>query len=81
MLLLLFFKGLFSFQINMEELLSLKWNNHRSTFLHILGVLRDKVSVAIFVVIVSLSFVFIHDLLYTILTLKQSFFHMAAALK
>ncbi|XP_042224514.1 longitudinals lacking protein, isoforms H/M/V-like isoform X11 [Homarus americanus] len=26
----------------MEELLSLKWNNHRSTFLHILGVLRDK---------------------------------------
>lgn len=28
----------------MEELLSLKWNNHRSTFLHILGVLRDKVS-------------------------------------
>ncbi|XP_066964670.1 protein tramtrack, beta isoform-like isoform X16 [Macrobrachium rosenbergii] len=28
----------------MEELLSLKWNNHRSTFLHILGVLRDKQS-------------------------------------
>ncbi|XP_018012521.1 longitudinals lacking protein, isoforms A/B/D/L isoform X9 [Hyalella azteca] len=26
----------------MEELLSLKWNNHRSTFLHILAVLRDK---------------------------------------
>ncbi|XP_069171996.1 broad-complex core protein isoforms 1/2/3/4/5 isoform X12 [Procambarus clarkii] len=30
------------FPVNMEELLSLKWNNHRSTFLHILGVLRDK---------------------------------------
>nr|XP_027237527.1 longitudinals lacking protein, isoforms A/B/D/L-like [Penaeus vannamei] len=29
---------------SMEELLSLKWNNHRSTFLHILGVLRDKQS-------------------------------------
>lgn len=27
---------------NMEELLSLKWNNHRSTFIHILGILRDK---------------------------------------
>ncbi|XP_071528428.1 uncharacterized protein [Panulirus ornatus] len=26
----------------MEELLSLKWNNHRTTFIHILGVLRDK---------------------------------------
>ncbi|KAB7493994.1 Longitudinals lacking protein [Armadillidium nasatum] len=26
----------------MEELLSLKWNNHRSTFLHILSILRDK---------------------------------------
>ncbi|CAL4062494.1 unnamed protein product [Meganyctiphanes norvegica] len=26
----------------MEELLSLKWNNHRSTFLHILTILRDK---------------------------------------
>ncbi|KAK4309639.1 hypothetical protein Pmani_018750 [Petrolisthes manimaculis] len=31
-----------SYKVNMEELLSLKWNNHRSTFLHILGVLRDK---------------------------------------
>lgn len=36
--------GVLSLQVNMEELLSLKWNNHRSTFLHILGVLRDKVS-------------------------------------
>lgn len=36
--------GVLSSQVNMEELLSLKWNNHRSTFLHILGVLRDKVS-------------------------------------
>ncbi|XP_018006762.1 longitudinals lacking protein, isoforms H/M/V isoform X4 [Hyalella azteca] len=26
----------------MEELLSLKWNNHRSTFIHVLGILRDK---------------------------------------
>jgi len=26
----------------MEELLSLKWNNHKSTFIHVLGILRDK---------------------------------------
>jgi len=26
----------------MEELLSLKWNNHKSTFIHVLGVLRDR---------------------------------------
>ncbi|KAF2347377.1 BTB/POZ domain [Trinorchestia longiramus] len=39
----LLFKKCLKVEINMDEgLLSLKWNNHRGTFLHILTALRDK---------------------------------------
>ena len=31
-----------------DELLSLKWNNHKSTFADILSVLRDQVSSPVF---------------------------------